>query len=162
RSWKTYSEACLRIWSLFIGVGGKSNWNIGDLSAISSSPEGVLGGGRRRAVDKIRPNAINYSPRGACPHLPGPRDVIFELFDRDLLFRDDGLHDAADGNHPDEAPLLHDREVADALRRHESHALFDRVIGTDDERIRRHDLTYTRLFRRLPLEDHFAGVIALG
>ena len=53
------------------------------------------------------------------------------------------------------------RQVADVLVRHKRHAILDRLLRTDVEHVRAHDLAHRRFLGRLPLEDDLPGVITL-
>ena len=72
--------------------------------------------------------------------LPVPRDVAFELLDREILFVDDSLHQIADGDNADDLVIYEHREVADPLLSHECHAFFDGLLWPYPDHIMGHDL----------------------
>ena len=78
------------------------------------------------------------------------------------LLGEDPVHQIADGNHADEALPLQHRKMADAMVRDDLHAFADGVIGRDGDDRRTHDLGDRGFPGRAPLEDHFAGIVALG
>src|SRR5258707_121785 len=71
-------------------------------------------------------------------------NIVFELLDGEVLVGDDVAHDVADGNHADHAPLVHHRQVADVLLRHERHALARLGARAHAHHVGRHDLLDAR------------------
>ena len=56
------------------------------------------------------------------------RDVSLQLSDRLLLFLDDGFHQVADRDHPDQSTSIHDWQMADAFVGHGLHAVVHSLI----------------------------------
>src|SRR5262249_43929130 len=127
-----------------------------------------------RVLPARRPSARDaaHDRQAGCPvgSLPAPElrrgmttlptgDVILELLDLELLFGDDGLNDIPDRNHTDEFLVVQHGQVSDALVGHQRHALFDRLLWTDVEDVRAHDLPDRSLLGGFSLEDHLPGII---
>src|SRR5688572_32384516 len=97
---------------------------------------------------------------GAIPTLL-TRDIPAQVLDFVLLFVDDRLHAVPDRDHADEVAVLHDRQVADALVRHELHALVDRLCRPDVDDRRAHDRADQRLGGLAAHQHDLARVVAL-
>src|SRR5438552_1675713 len=80
--------------------------------------------------------------------------VVLELLDGEVLVGDDVAHDVADRHHPDHAALVHHRQVADVLLRHELHALARLGARVHHHDVGRHDLLDAGGVGGAPLEDH--------
>ena len=63
---------------------------------------------------------------------------------------------------PPKNSVFNCREVADVLLRHDSHAVFDRLFRSHENRRARHDFFHLGLPRGLSLQDDFSGIVALG
>src|SRR4051812_18830719 len=63
-------------------------------------------------------------------------DVMFQLLDGEILVRDDVAHDVADRHHPDDAALIHHRQVANAFLAHERHAVARLRSRAHDDHVR--------------------------
>src|SRR3989442_10576934 len=84
------------------------------------------------------------------------------VIDRRLLLAHLKREDVADCDDPDEVPLAHHREVADALPGHHGGAFVDRRVGSAGGDRRRHDLRDLGRGGIAPRRDHAAQDIALG
>ena len=79
------------------------------------------------------------------------------------LVRGDGpIHQVANGHHAEHPVSIQNRQVPDAMLGHRSHAFFYGVIGTRGDYAIGHNLPDLGFFGRPVLQNHFAGVIALG
>src|SRR5215470_9290962 len=87
-------------------------------------------------------------------------DVAFQLLNCFRLTGDDPLHQVPDRDHPEHGVTLQNRKVTKTMLGHDGHAFVDRVPRTYKDDGRGHDLADGGFFRRMPLQDHLAGIVA--
>lgn len=87
------------------------------------------------------------------------RNVVFELFDHELLVIDDRFDQVADRDDADQSIVFQDRKVADTLLGHDGHTLLGRPCQFGVENTRRHDLLYLGLTRRATAQDDIACIV---
>src|SRR5215472_11478884 len=90
------------------------------------------------------------------------RDVTFEFLNRLRLARDNPLHQIADRDHADDDVVLQHRKVTKTMFGHDGHALIHRMTRVYKHNGAGHDGADRSLFRRMPPQDYFSSVIALG
>src|ERR1017187_1739252 len=111
------------------------------------------GARRREGASTVRtwrlPNQIMVPPsalRSCCRRLAGSAmNVMLELTDEELLLRDHVLDQVADGEHALHAILVYYGKMADALLRHERHAVFVGLRQGNEDDLPGHDFAHRRI-----------------
>jgi hypothetical protein len=82
------------------------------------------------------------------------RDVALQMADGLLMRRDDPVYEIADGDDARHLVPVHDGQVADAILRHQAHALVDGVSRCHSDNRADHDVPDQSMFRGAVFQDH--------
>src|SRR5437870_4378874 len=86
-------------------------------------------------------------------------DVVFELFDDELLLGNNRLDEIADRDDADQPPAVHDRQVPNPPLGYDGHAFLNALVQASTDHVGCHDLPDCGLVGRTALENDFTGVV---
>src|SRR5690606_6899559 len=83
-------------------------------------------------------------------HASGSRalNIAVQVADLGLGLVDVCLDEVADRHQPGKRVAVHDRQVADALLRHDLHGVIDRIVGHADDQLASHGVAYSEPGKR--------------
>src|SRR5208282_5281000 len=123
--------------------------------ALNCTPE-------RAETDKNLPDPPErQAPAMAVSAGISPRNIPFQLVYGLRLAGDDPPDKVAQRHHPHYHVVLDDGKMTKPEVRHDGHAIIHRVLTSNEDHGAGHDLPHQRLLRGVPLENNFAGIVAL-